>query len=187
MHVQSHTYIKQVYLIRRQWRPAASSALCAVCLPSTQSLSSVDFHLCTCFAGPTKPTTYTQSPKQMRHANSANGNNHNHQQQHKKQQTQQQQTITTIVQQFNRSLCSWNQQKKCTISRSSSSNSRSDMGGQRCPTLELALLGICLICHQIVVDGHVLVYRRPTSQVSCKVWTGLLQYLTYSLQYIDSW
>lgn len=116
MHVQSHTYIKQVYLIRRQWRPAASSALCAVCLPSTQSLSSVDFHLCTCFAGPTKPTTYTQSPKQMRHANSANGNNHNHQQQeqqqHKKQQTQQQQTITTIVQQFNRSLCSWNQQKK---------------------------------------------------------------------------
>lgn len=92
-HTHTHTHIKQVYLIRRQWRAAASSAHCAVCLPSSPSLSSVDFHLCTCFAGPRKPTTHTQSPKQMRHANSANGNNHNHHHhQHHYQQQEQQQT-----------------------------------------------------------------------------------------------
>ncbi|KAH8417515.1 hypothetical protein KR222_001275 [Zaprionus bogoriensis] len=39
------------------------------------------------------------------------------------------------------------------------------MAGKRCPTLELALLGLCLICLQGVVDGHVLVYRRVTSQL----------------------
>ncbi|XP_017966435.1 E3 ubiquitin-protein ligase RNF13 [Drosophila navojoa] len=39
------------------------------------------------------------------------------------------------------------------------------MARNHCLSLELALLGLCLICHQAVIDAHVLVYRRTTSQL----------------------
>ncbi|KAL7731273.1 hypothetical protein ACLKA6_014449 [Drosophila palustris] len=39
------------------------------------------------------------------------------------------------------------------------------MARKRCSTVQLALLGLCFICHQSIIEGHVLVYRRATSQL----------------------
>ncbi|EDW15016.2 E3 ubiquitin-protein ligase RNF13 [Drosophila mojavensis] len=39
------------------------------------------------------------------------------------------------------------------------------MARKHCLSLELALLGLCLICHPAAIDAHVLVYRRTTSQL----------------------
>ncbi|XP_030563744.1 E3 ubiquitin-protein ligase RNF13 [Drosophila novamexicana] len=39
------------------------------------------------------------------------------------------------------------------------------MTWKHCLVLKLAILGLCLICHQAVVDAHVLVYRRTTTQL----------------------
>ncbi|XP_034112261.1 E3 ubiquitin-protein ligase Godzilla [Drosophila albomicans] len=39
------------------------------------------------------------------------------------------------------------------------------MARNRCTPVQLALLGLCLICHQTMLEGHVLVYRRTTSQL----------------------
>lgn len=39
------------------------------------------------------------------------------------------------------------------------------MARKRCPTVQMALFGLCLICHLSIIEGHVLVYRRATRQL----------------------